>query len=96
MELRHAAHHPDHHVGARALQRPELAELREHLVLGLLADRAGVEEDEVGVVLAVGQLVVVRLEQTRDTLGVVLVHLTAVRDQVELCHEYQGSMLLRP
>jgi len=62
------------------------SELREHLVLRLLADRAGVEQDQVGFLRAIGQLIALLLEQARHALRVVLVHLAAVGDQVELGH----------
>jgi hypothetical protein len=82
LELRHAPHDTDNHVRPARLERAQLAELREHLVLGLLPDRARVDEDEVGVGLAVGQLVAVSSQQAGHPLRVVLVHLTAVGDDV--------------
>jgi hypothetical protein len=42
--------------GRCAFQQAQLAELREHLVLGLLADGAGVDQDQVGFALVGGQL----------------------------------------
>src|SRR2546421_124997 len=84
VELRHAAHDADHEVRTRGLEPLELAELGEDLVLGLLANRAGVEQDDVGFALVGGELVVTLAEQAGNPLGVVLVHLAAVRDQVEL------------
>ncbi len=45
---RHAAAHADDHVRARGLQVAPAAELREHLLLRLLAHRAGVEQQQVG------------------------------------------------
>ena len=54
------------------------AELREHLLLRLLAHRAGVEQQDVGLRRIVGQLVALRLAQhVRHLGGVVLVHLAA-------------------
>ena len=82
LQLRHAAHDPHEQPGLARLQRPQLAELGEHLVLGLLADRTGVDEDEIGVRLAVGELVAMLAKQAGDPLGVVLVHLTAVGNHV--------------
>ena len=69
---------------AKKLSEEKLAELREDLVLGLLADRAGVDQDHVGLALVVGELVLTLAKQAGDPLGVVLVHLAAVRDEVEL------------
>jgi hypothetical protein len=86
VKLRHASHHAHDHVRPPRLDLAQFAELREDLVFGLLADRAGVEEDEVGVRFVFGQLVRLRLEQPRHPLGVVLVHLTAVRDEMKFRH----------
>jgi len=49
VELGHAPHHAHDHVRPPRLDLAQLAELREDFVLRLLADRARVEEDEVGV-----------------------------------------------
>ena len=52
-----------------------MAEGAVELVVGVLPDAAGVEHHHVGVVDAVGRDQPVGLEQPRDPLGVVLVHL---------------------
>ena len=55
------------------------AKLAEHLLLGLLADRAGVDQDHVRLGGVVGQLQAMRCLEHVDHLGrVVLVHLAAV------------------
>jgi hypothetical protein len=82
LELRHAAHHAEHNLRSLHLERTELAQLGEDLVLGLLADRAGVHEDEIGVGGVLGQLVALLAKQAGHPLRVVLVHLTAVGDDV--------------
>ena len=46
--LRPAAAHPDHARRVLALEPPRLAQVREQPVVGRLADRARVEEDQVG------------------------------------------------
>jgi hypothetical protein len=51
----HAAADPDHHRLATLLERLPAAELAEHLFLGLLADRAGVDQDDVGFLDVGGQ-----------------------------------------
>src|SRR5580765_9052841 len=48
MKLRHAAHHADDELGLLRLEQAKLAELREHLILGLLTDRTGIDENQVG------------------------------------------------
>jgi hypothetical protein len=63
------------------------AELGEDLVLRLLSNGAGIEQDQVGVFRAIRELVALLLEQAGHPLGVVLVHLAAVGDQVELGHQ---------
>jgi hypothetical protein len=50
-----AAAHADDDLTALVLQALPHAELAEHLLLRLLADGAGVDQDDVGVVRAVGQ-----------------------------------------
>ena len=86
--LRHAAADRDLHVGVARLGRAQLAEVAVELVVGVLAHRAGVEDDDVGDLgpLARGQAgevdVAGRLEQAGEALGVVDVHLAAVRADV--------------
>src|SRR5438874_6333820 len=87
LELRHASHEADVQLWLALLELPELAELREDLVLRLCADCAGVDEDQVGVVFVLGELVALGGEEARHALRVVLVHLTAIRNEVKLCHE---------
>jgi hypothetical protein len=87
LQLSHAAHDPDDQLGSLALEVLQRPQLRVHLVLRLLSDGAGVEQDEVSVFWAIGQLVPLLPEQPGYALGVVLVHLAAVGDQVELGHQ---------
>ena len=81
-----AAADGDHAVGVLALARRRVAEVRGELRVGLLADRAGVEDDDVGLVggrrLAEPEL----LEHALDPLGVVGVHLAAERGDVVAAH----------
>ena len=73
----------DRVVAVSRRQLPELAEPRVQLLLGALADAAGVDDDDVGVAVVVGRLVAGLLEQPRHALGVVDVHLAAERlDQI--------------
>ena len=68
------------------LQPLGLAEVPDQPVVGLLADRAGVEEDQVGVV-ARGRLAVAeRLEHALHPLRVVLVHLAPEGGEVVGLH----------
>ncbi|GAB4000259.1 hypothetical protein GCM10029992_31600 [Glycomyces albus] len=54
-----------------------MPEVAVELVVGVLADRAGVEHDQIGLVAARGRDVPGVLEQTSDPLGVMDVHLAA-------------------
>ena len=69
----------DLEVGVLGLQGLEVAEGAIELVVGVLTDAAGVEHDDVGVGVVLDAVHAVGLEQARDALGVVLVHLAAVR-----------------
>ena len=85
-----AAADGDHAVRVLALARGRLAEVRGELRVRLLADRARVEDDDVGVVggrrLAEPEL----LEHALDALAVVRVHLAAERRDVVPAHVRAG------
>ena len=81
--LGEAAADRDLQVGTLRLQRLEPPEVAVELVVGVLADAAGVEHDDVGRLEIVGGLHAVGREQPGDALGVVLVHLAAVGAHVE-------------
>ena len=82
--LRHAAQHAHHEFGLVALADPQPSEPAPDLVLGVLPNRAGIEEDHVGFGF-VGRRLVARIQQLAvNQLRVQLVHLTAVAVQVEL------------
>ena len=89
--LGEAAADHDLQVRARVLERLEVTERAVELVVGVLADAAGVEHHDIGVVDRVGRRHAVGLEQPGDALGVVLVHLTPEgADQVPLGHNGPG------
>ena len=72
----HAAAHADQHT--LLLQVPDAAEVGKHLFLRLLAHRAGVEEDQVGLLRVVGWLVAFGgVHDVGHLVRVVLVHLAA-------------------
>ena len=80
--LRPAATHAHHARRVLGLEALGLAEVAHEPRVGLLADRAGVEEDQVGAG-ALGHLgVAERLEHALHALGVVLVHLAPEGGQV--------------
>ena len=62
---------------AGVLPALQVAEVAVQLVVGVLPDAAGVEDDDVGVVERTGRHQPVLLEQAGDALGVVLVHLAS-------------------
>ena len=77
--LGETAGHDDLAAVALRLPRLEVAEVAVQLVVGVLADAARVQHDDVGVGLGRGGDHPVGLEQPGDALGVVLVHLAAER-----------------
>ena len=74
--LRHAAGHA--HDRVRLHVPLQLAQPADHALLGVIANRAGVDEDDVGAVRAVDGVVAVRRELPEHQLGVAHVHLAAV------------------
>ena len=75
----------DHQVRVGLLQLAPTAELGEHLVLRLLTDRAGVEQDHVGFFGFFRDLQGLMLAQQVDhARAVVLVHLAAVGFDIQL------------
>ncbi len=94
----HAAAQADHQAGLFLLQALERTHIAENALLGVLADGAGVEEDEVGVFGLVAQAVADIHQHTLDALAVVDVLLAAVavdegqrRGVVCLAHQLGGG-----
>ena len=86
LRLGEAAADRDHEVGVLALPRAGVTEIGGELRVGLLPDRARVEDDDVGVLLRGRLAEAERLEHALDPLGVVAVHLAAERGQVIAAH----------
>ena len=84
--LRPAAADPHHPLGILGLQALCLPQVGDEAVVGRLADRAGVEQDQVGCGALRHLLVAQRVEHALHSLGVVLVHLTAERGDVVRRH----------
>ena len=76
--LGQAAADRDLHPGALGLDRREVAEVAVELVVGVLPDRAGVEDDDVGLLVGRCRDVARLLQQPGQALGVVDVHLAPV------------------
>ena len=74
--LRHAADDAEHPAGA--LVPLELAHPADHPLLGVVADRAGVDQHDIGVRRLLGADVALTAEQAEHQLGVGHVHLAAV------------------
>ena len=91
LRLRVAAADRDHAVRMLALARSCLAQVCRQLRVGLLADRAGVEDDDIrlgrGRRLPQPQF----LEHALDALAVVSIHLTAEGRDVVAAHGLKGS-----
>jgi hypothetical protein len=75
--LRHAASHPDHR--ARLHVAAQLAEPTDDALLRVVANRARVDEDDVGAVGAIDRIVSVRGQVSEHQLGIAHVHLAPVR-----------------
>jgi hypothetical protein len=73
-----AAADRDLHPGVLGLYRDEMAEVAVELVVGVLADSTGVEHDDIGDDALIDRDVASGLQQPREPLGVVDVHLAAV------------------
>src|SRR2546425_4138134 len=89
----------DHLLRVAPLDRGSLREMRRELLIGLLADRAGIEDENVGLVLR-GRLAETELLQhALDPLTVVSVHLAAEGRDVVPAHGpecYPWSFRTRP
>ena len=94
--LRPAAADADDTLGSFALEPLGLAEMGDEAAVRLLADRARVEQDQVGLARARRLGVAERLEHALHALGVVLVHLAAERGDVVALHRSKGIGLLAP
>ena len=77
---------PTMRSGSSRLSALRVAEVRPELVVGLLADRAGVEQDEIRLAAVRRLAVAERLEHALHALRVVLVHLAAERRDVVPLH----------
>jgi hypothetical protein len=84
--LRPAAADADDPLRIFGLEPLRLAEVGDEATVGRLADRAGVEEDQVGAVAALGLLVAERSKHPPHPLGVMHVHLTPEGGDVESLH----------
>ena len=78
-----AAGQDDAHRRIGRLEPAELAHPADDLLLGALADRAGVDDDEVGALERLRLLAAGRQQPPRHLLGVAPVHLAAERPDVE-------------
>src|SRR5881394_1257012 len=77
-----ATTHADNPLGVFRLQALGLAKVSDEAVIGRLADRAGVEEDQIGLGTTWRLLIADRLEHPLHPLRVVHIHLTAERGYV--------------
>src|SRR5437764_14720168 len=84
--LRPAAADAHHDLGAIALDALGLPQVGDEPVIRLLADRAGVEQDQIRLLATRRLAVAERLEHPLHPLGVVLVHLAAEGGDVVALH----------
>ena len=79
--LRHASRHPDDRL--RLHVALELTEAPDHPLLGVVADGAGVQQDDVGALGPLHRVVAGCGELSEHQLGIAHVHLAAVRFDVD-------------
>jgi hypothetical protein len=91
-----AAPHTERPPRRRCLPLPEHPEVAVEPMLGLLADRAGVDQKELRQVRVPDLDVAMVIEEVRDLLGVVGVHLAAVAADEEAPHTRQDHLLPPP
>ena len=77
---------------AAALQRVQLVEARENLLLGVVANRAGVDEDCIGFVEVLGYVVACHFHHRSHNFAVCHVHLAAVGFDVQMLGKLLGSV----
>ena len=89
---RDAAAHADDDMRPRGLERAPFAQQRIHLVLGFLAHRAGVHDENVGLGRGVGgNQAGTAVQDIRHARGVVLVHLATERlDEIAAGHTWEN------
>jgi hypothetical protein len=81
--LRPAATHPNDPIRLFALQPLRLPQMGDEATIRRLPDRAGIEKDQIGRVATLGLVVPQRRQHPPHPLGVMHVHLTAERGDVE-------------
>jgi hypothetical protein len=85
--LGHAPPDRNLHAGAAVLDRLQVPEVAVQLVVGVLPDRAGVQDDHIGILGGGGRDEAVGLEEAGDALAVMGVHLTPEgADEVGAAH----------
>ena len=89
--LRHATEDPEHEVRLLPLALLEVTRLADRLLLGRVAHAAGVEQQDVAVVLVRHDPIAPGTQHRRDRFAVALVHLTTVRFDVDAVQFREGS-----
>jgi len=84
--LRHATHHPEDDVGVVFPVLAEVAHVPKRLLLGLIPDRAGIHEDDIGVIGLRRDREAALDEHLGDLLGVALVHLASKGSEKDFRH----------
>ena len=89
--LRHAAQDADGDLRLALLDPLDPSQGAVDLVLGVLADRAGIVEDRIRLADVVGQLVALLAQLGHDELAVQQIHLAADRLDVQLLRGAGGA-----
>jgi len=84
LRLRHTAGHRQHHASARGLLQPtQPAQFGKHLLGGLVADMAGIEDDHVRTLRLPYRGIAQRRQNVGHTRAVIHVHLATPGDDVQ-------------
>ena len=92
--LRHASEQPELHLRPRILEPRQLAQPVQHLLFGMLANRAGVEQDDVGIFDAVGSDVTGAAQDGADRLRIGDIHLASVGLEINPRMRRIGSAII--
>ena len=76
--LGHAAQHPYHQMLVMLAQRLEVGQTREHLLLGIVANGAGIDENGIGILDIIAQGVTSHLHDRSHHLAVGHIHLATI------------------
>lgn len=93
--LRHAAEDPEHEVRLAFLPLLQVAGLSNRFLLGRVPYAAGVQKQDIAIVLVGHDAVTAGTQHRRDSLAVALVHLAAVGLDMDAIHRRRRALARR-